>query len=44
MIDSNEYFVIAVDALGNGVSSSPSNSKLQPRMNFPKFTLRRLGK
>jgi homoserine O-acetyltransferase len=39
LIDSNEYFVIAVDALGNGVSSSPSNSKLQPRMSFPKFTL-----
>ena len=39
LIDSNEYFVIAVDALGNGVSSSPSNSKLQPRMSFPRFTL-----
>ncbi|HJX92582.1 MAG TPA: alpha/beta fold hydrolase [Pyrinomonadaceae bacterium] len=39
LIDSNEYFVIAVDAIGNGVSSSPSNSKLQPRMSFPKFTL-----
>jgi homoserine O-acetyltransferase len=39
LIDSNEYFVIAVDALGNGVSSSPSNSKVQPRMSFPKFTL-----
>ena len=35
-----KYFVIAVDALGNGVSSSPSNSKAQPRMKFPKFTLR----
>ena len=29
-----KYFVIAVDALGNGVSSSPSNSKAQPRMKF----------
>jgi homoserine O-acetyltransferase len=40
LVDSENYFVVAVDALGNGVSSSPSNSTLQPRMNFPKFTLR----
>jgi len=40
VVDSNRFFVVAVDALGNGVSSSPSNSKLQPRMTFPKFTLR----
>jgi homoserine O-acetyltransferase/O-succinyltransferase len=40
LIDSNKYFVVAIDALSNGVSSSPSNSKLQPRMNFPTFTLR----
>lgn len=40
LVNSEEYFVIAIDALGNGVSSSPSNSKLQPRMSFPKFTLR----
>ena len=40
LVNSEKYFVIAIDALGNGVSSSPSNSKLQPRMSFPKFTLR----
>jgi homoserine O-acetyltransferase len=40
LVDSDKYFVIAIDALGNGVSSSPSNSKLQPRMAFPQFTLR----
>jgi homoserine O-acetyltransferase len=40
LVDSDKYFVIAVDALSNGVSSSPSNSKLQPRMSFPRFTLR----
>src|SRR5215216_6885099 len=39
-IDSGSYFVVAIDALANGVSSSPSNSRLQPRMRFPKFTLR----
>ena len=40
LIDPSKYFVVAIDALGNGVSSSPSNSKLQPRMKFPGFTLR----
>ena len=40
LVDSNRYFVVAVDALANGVSSSPSNSKLQPRMSFPNITLR----
>src|ERR1041384_5743290 len=40
LIDSSTYFVVAIDALANGVSSSPSNSRLQPRMRFPKFTLR----
>ena len=40
LIDSEKYFVIGIDALANGVSSSPSNSRLQPRMSFPKFTLR----
>jgi homoserine O-acetyltransferase/O-succinyltransferase len=39
LVDDTTYYVIAVDALGNGVSSSPSNSKLQPRMRFPRFTL-----
>jgi homoserine O-acetyltransferase len=28
-----------MDALGNGVSASPSNSRLQPRMWFRKFTI-----
>lgn len=35
-----KYYVIIVDALGNGISSSPSNSRLQARMNFPQFTIR----
>jgi homoserine O-acetyltransferase len=39
LLDSDKYFVIAIDALGNGISSSPSNSKRQPRMSFPKFTM-----
>ncbi|HXY24451.1 MAG TPA: alpha/beta fold hydrolase [Candidatus Acidoferrum sp.] len=40
VVDTNQYFVILVDAIGNGVSSSPSNSKKQPRMNFPEFSIR----
>ena len=39
-VDSTKYFVIAVDALGDGVSSSPSNSFRQPREKFPFFTIR----
>jgi homoserine O-acetyltransferase len=35
--DSTRYFVILVDALGNGVSSSPSNSPQQP---FPQLSIR----
>jgi homoserine O-acetyltransferase len=40
LIDTTSYYVVAIDALSNGVSSSPSNSRLQPRMRFPQFTLR----
>jgi homoserine O-acetyltransferase/O-succinyltransferase len=39
LIDSTSYYVVAIDALSNGVSSSPSNSRLQPRMRFPEFSL-----
>ena len=40
VVDDTTFFVVLVDALANGVSSSPSNSKEQPRMSFPKVTLR----
>jgi homoserine O-acetyltransferase len=39
LVDSSRYFVIMVDAFGNGVSSSPSNSSLQPACEFPTFTI-----
>ena len=39
LVDSTKYYVIAVDALANGVSSSPSTSQLQPRMKFPKISI-----
>jgi homoserine O-acetyltransferase len=38
--DTNKYFVVTIDAIGNGISSSPSNSKSQARLAFPKFTVR----
>jgi homoserine O-acetyltransferase len=40
LIDSDEYFVIAVDAIGNGVSSSPSNCEYQKNKNFPEITVK----
>ena len=40
VVDTNKYFVVLVDAIGNGISTSPSNSKTQPLMKFPKFTIR----
>jgi homoserine O-acetyltransferase len=44
LVDSSRYYVILIDALGNGVSSSPSNGKAQPRMQFPKFNIRDMVK
>jgi len=40
VVDTGRYFVVLVDAIGNGVSSSPSNSKSQPLMQFPRFAIR----
>jgi hypothetical protein len=40
LVDTSRYFVVAVDALGNAVSTSPSNSERQPQMRFPKITIR----
>ena len=39
-LDPSRYFIIATDAIGNGLTTSPSNSKLQPRMQFPRFNIR----
>ncbi len=39
-VDPSKYFVIGVDAFGDGVSSSPSNSAAQPGPLFPAFTTR----
>ena len=40
LVDPSKYFVVAVDAFGDGVSSSPSNSASQPGPLFPAFTTR----
>lgn len=40
LVDSGEWFVIAVDAFGNGLSSSPSNSATQDGDEFPEFSVR----
>lgn len=39
-LDPSKYFIICTDAIGNGLTTSPSNSKAQPRMQFPKFNMR----
>lgn len=39
-LDLNNTRIIAIDALGNGLSSSPSNSVEQPYFQFPQFTIR----
>ena len=38
-VDPVKFYVVAIDALANGVSSSPSNSTTQPRMKFPQVTI-----
>ena len=39
-LDPGKFFVVAVDAIGNGLTTSPSNSAAQPHMKFPRFTIR----
>jgi homoserine O-acetyltransferase len=39
-LDPGRWFVVAVDPIGNGLSTSPSNSARQPGMRFPRFTIR----
>jgi homoserine O-acetyltransferase len=39
-LDTDKYFIICTDAIGNGLTTSPSNSAAQPRMSFPKFLIR----
>jgi homoserine O-acetyltransferase len=38
LVDTGRFYGIAIDSLGNGISSSPSNSKTQHGTGFPAFT------
>lgn len=40
LIDTTKYYVVLLDALGDGVSTSPSNSDLQRGTEFPAITER----
>ena len=40
MIDTTKFFVIVVDAFGDGISSSPSNSSTQANDRFPEFSIK----
>jgi homoserine O-acetyltransferase/O-succinyltransferase len=39
-LDTRRYFVVCADPIGNGLSTSPSNSTQQPGMRFPRFGIR----
>jgi homoserine O-acetyltransferase len=39
-LDTDKYFIITTDAIGNGLTTSPSNSVAQPGMSFPHFLIR----
>lgn len=39
-LDPAKYFIIATDAIGNGLTTSPSNSTSQHGMTFPHFLIR----
>lgn len=39
MIDTSKYYLILIDALSNGYSSSPSNSATQPRLRYPEISI-----
>jgi homoserine O-acetyltransferase/O-succinyltransferase len=39
-LDPTKYFIVATDAIGNGLTTSPSNSLTQHGTSFPRFTIR----
>jgi homoserine O-acetyltransferase len=40
LFEPTPYYVVIIDAIGNGVSCSPSNSRAQHGIRFPAFTVR----
>ena len=39
-LDPARHFIVCVDAIGNGMTTSPSNSRTQPDLKFPRFAIR----
>ncbi len=39
-LDTDRFYIVCADPIGNGLSTSPSNSGSQPRMRFPRFGIR----
>lgn len=39
-LDPDRHRILAIDAIGNGLTTSPSTSQAQPGMQFPRFTIR----
>lgn len=40
LLEPSQYFVVMIDALGDGISTSPSNSPSQGNDKFPRITMR----
>jgi homoserine O-acetyltransferase len=39
-LDTDRFFIVAIDAIGNGLTTSPSTSIRQPGSAFPRFSIR----
>jgi homoserine O-acetyltransferase len=39
-LNPEKYFIVCIDAIGNGLTTSPSNSAAQPDLAFPRFSIR----
>ena len=39
-LDPERHFIICADAIGNGMTTSPSNSRTHPDLAFPRFAIR----
>ena len=39
-LDTDKFFIICTDTIGNGLTTSPSNSTQQPNISFPAFNMR----
>ena len=39
-LDPQRWFIVCIDPIGNGLTTSPSNSEAQPAMAFPRFGIR----